>query len=75
MIQKNCIKNIFILFLISLMMSILQSMSNKWTILMLTRRRQVSFGTLIGKTRERHLNLFNPSYKQFEILCIRGGND
>lgn len=57
------------------MMSILQSISNKWTIFMLTRRRQVSFGALIEKTRERHLNLFNPSNKQFEILCIRGGND
>ena len=57
------------------MMSILQSISNKWTIFMLTRRRQISFGALIEKTRERHLNLFNPSNKQFEILCIRGGND
>lgn len=32
-------------------------------------------GSYRKNERERHLNLFNPSNKQFEILCIRGGND
>lgn len=65
----------FVPFPINLMMSILQSMRINWMILMLARMRKVSCVALIEKTRERHLILFNPSCKQFEIPCIREGND